>query len=313
MASGSSAPRRYAALMVRLAVASAVVVMLAATVGDAMSQPAQPVTPWQWQQEEVARYFAGMTAIQLRGWGELAQKVNPIIFELVQYSGMAFRVVPAQTFNIGQAHVGGWILLDLSTATRPRDELAFWLAHEWGHEALGHQPNFYLPAGNPWRIRMTPTADEDAADQWAGAFVCAAGYDIGAVTAALRRLPRVHADQAHSNGEERARYALAGYAAAGCSASGGGDGQVTAGPRCTVAFVPCQHPAHPAGDRSPCQHPMHPAGDRVPCMHACPSMYGPVPCHASDVVPCSHPAHVFDAMPCSHAMHPEGDRVEQCD
>lgn len=301
--------------MVRFAAVFAAAVVLVATLGRAvLAQPVSPLTPWQWQQEEVARYFSGMAAIQLRGWGELTQTVNPLIFQLVQYSGMVFRVVPAQTFNVGQAHVGGWILLDISTATRPRDELAFWLAHEWGHEALGHQPNFYHPAGNPWRSRMTSTADEDAADRWAGGFVCAAGYDIVAVTEALRRLPRVHADQAHSNGEERASHALAGYAAAGCAAPGdGGRGVGDVERRCTLSVVPCQHPAHPDGDSFPCQHPMHPAGDLVPCMHACPGLYGPVPCHVSDVVPCSHPAHVFDVAPCSHPMHPEGDRVEQCE
>jgi len=310
-------PRTYTEGMLRHVAALVVALVFIGTLRQANSQPSPPLTPWQWQQEEVTRYFGAATAIQMGGWGQLAQRVNEIIAQLMVHSQMVFRVVPAQTFNVGQAHVGGWILLDLSTATRPRDELAFWLAHEWGHEALGHQPNYYHPAGNPWRGRMTPTADEDAADRWAGAFICAAGYDIARVTASLRRLPRVHADMAHSNGDERAQYARAGYSAQGCTLPDEDASDVVTPeiptPQCTTTIVRCQHPAHPDGDQFPCQHPMHPSGDLIPCMHACPGPYGPVPCHVSDVVPCSHPAHMFDVAPCSHPMHVQGDRVEQCE
>jgi hypothetical protein len=184
--------------------------------GKAESEPTR-LTPREWQQQEVQRYFDGLREIQTVGWGPLAIKVNRIILQLIQASNMVFRVVPAQTFSIGQAHVGGWILLDISTAKRSDDELAFWLAHEWGHLALGHQPNIYHPVGQPWRPRDTETADEDAADEYGGRFMCAAKYDIQKVMTSLRRFPRILADRAHSDGPKRARAALAGYQAQGCS------------------------------------------------------------------------------------------------
>lgn len=292
--------------------------------GEVQPQAAElnepPTDPWEWQRAEVARFFRGVQKVQLEGWGPLNAKVLGVAKKLVDYSGMVFPVVPAQTFTIGQAHAGGWILLDLSTAMRPKDELAFWLAHEWGHEALGHQPNFYRPVGEPWRSRETPTADEDAADFYAGGFICKGRYDIAKVIASLRKLPHAHGDTAHSDGRKRARTALAGYEDRGCTPPTdvepldngatdlGSDDQIEE-PSRTTTTIPCEHAAHPDGDRVACQHAAHPA-DLIDCQHACPGPFGWVACHAADQVPCSHAAHPFHLVPCEHAKHPGGDTVD---
>jgi len=42
----------------------------------------------------------------MTGWGPLSAPVNRVVGELVQFTGVAFRVVPGQTMTIGQAPCG---------------------------------------------------------------------------------------------------------------------------------------------------------------------------------------------------------------
>lgn len=167
--------------------------------------------PWQWQQEEVARYFSGLNEIQTTGWGRLEAKVNTVIRQLIEDTDEIYKVVPGQTFSIGQAHVGGWIILDISTATKDQDILAFWLAHEWAHQHLGHQANIYNPQENIWKFRKTATEEEDAADEWAGGFLARYDYPIENVLKELNNLPDLHGDFAHSDGEQRGQIVASAY------------------------------------------------------------------------------------------------------
>jgi hypothetical protein len=179
---------------------------------------AQPLTTWEWRRQEVADYFAGAREVQLSGWGRLNAKVQKIVDKLIHHSGMVFRVVPAQTGAAGQAHNGGWILLDLSIVVNDSKRPEFWLAHEWGHEALGHAANYVHPTGRPrsWQFNPSSTADEDSADEYAGAFLCAEGYAIDPVAAMLRTLPVSPRGDVHSTGEKRAKTVVDAYVRAGC-------------------------------------------------------------------------------------------------
>ena len=161
--------------------------------------------------EENQAAVAGSIEIQTHGWGRISARVNRVIAQLESWSGEQFTVVPTQTFNWGQAHANGVIYFDVSSAMQSESVLAFRLAHEWGHEALGHQPNIYNPMGRP-RMIMSPTQDEDEADVYAGKFLCSNGYDIDEVEANLRRYPAITGDS-HSSGEKRAQNVAEGCAA----------------------------------------------------------------------------------------------------
>jgi hypothetical protein len=130
-------------------------------------------------------------------------RVQRVISQLQSYSGKSFRVVPAQTGNWGQAHAGGVILFDLSSAVQDINVLAFRLAHEWGHEDLGRSPNVYQPFGNA-RLITSPTQNEDEADEYAGKLMRMYGYDIDVVKRTLMRYPTIAGDS-HSGGAERAQ------------------------------------------------------------------------------------------------------------
>ena len=79
------------------------------------------------------------------------------------------------------------------------------MAHEYGHQVLGHQPNLYKPYGSPWRFRPSPTSDEDAADEYAGEFLAKYDYNVCAVAKFLERTPRIPNGDSHSDGVERAK------------------------------------------------------------------------------------------------------------
>jgi|SRR5581483_4799310 len=136
---------------------------------------------------------------------ESAGNLWRIYQQLVEDSGMRFTVLLGQTYNWGQSHAGGVIIFDRSIAVKSADVVAFVMAHEWGHEALGHQPNFYHPYGEPWRYRPLPTSDEDAADRYAGEFLGRHDYDIKAIARFLAQTPKVAHGDAHSDGPARAR------------------------------------------------------------------------------------------------------------
>lgn len=225
-------------------------------------------------------------------------KALGIYQQLVQYSGMQFYIRYAQTFQWGQAHNGGVILLEYSALAKPIEILAFIMAHEWGHEALGHLANLYNPYGNVWQFRKGQTDDEDAADIYAGKFLAAKGYDVSVVTSFLKNLPATSPWDTHSSGTKRANNVMMGYNSVGGHYS-------TPTTQYETIRVPCTHLQHPEGDIIPCSHPLHPAGDVIRCQHICQSPYGPIPCHPNgDLIPCSHRAHYNDGITlCTHPMH----------
>ena len=231
-------------------------------------------------------------------------KTYAIYKQLVAYTRMDYPIIFGQIFNWGQAHNGGLIIIDYSTIQKDKNILAFVFAHEWGHQALGHQANIYHPSGSTWRYRSSPTESEDEADVYAGKFLANYGYNLNIVYNYLYSLPETD-DHTHSSGKDRAELVKSGYYAVrgNSNPSRGLDEFETITTACT-------HPMHPRGDLIPCSHQAHPRGDIIPCSHPCYSpYYGSVPCHPNgDLIPCSHPAHYNgDVIPCSHAMHPSGD------
>ncbi|QHI38770.1 hypothetical protein IMCC3317_41700 [Kordia antarctica] len=137
-------------------------------------------------------------------------KTSNVYYKLVEYSGMNFPVVFNQTFHWGEAHYGGLIILDYSTIHKKKDILAFVFAHEWAHQALGHQPNLYKPNGSKWRVKTSSTQYEDEADYYAGQFLAKYEYDIKKVTNYLSSLPEFN-DTQHSSGKKRAATVLRGF------------------------------------------------------------------------------------------------------
>lgn len=177
------------------------------------SSSASCLSPWEYSEQETRNYLKGMQEIQWKGWGSVQSKVLPIIQRLINDTGEVYNVVPGQTFAKGVAHAGGWIILDISTTQETTSVLAFWLAHEWAHEHLGHQPNWYKPDGNPWRYRPLPSSDEDTADIWAGKFLARHYYQLEPVLTALRATPNL-GTPGYSSPESRAANVRRGYRAA---------------------------------------------------------------------------------------------------
>lgn len=141
----------------------------------------------------------------------LHYRVRSIWMRLAQYSGRMHPVYPAQNWNMGQALPNGAVLLDLSVAGNPREEVtAFWLAHEYAHQVLGH-PQLTATRLGLYVAMMAGTAQEDAADRWAGRFLRDAGYDVDPALNFLCDLPVEPSDRAHSPGPTRARYVAAAY------------------------------------------------------------------------------------------------------
>lgn len=191
---------------------------------------AQTKTPWQFNQAETELFFKGAASIQTQGWGPTNAKVQTVVKQLVAYSGDSWKVVPGQTFQWGQAHVGGWIILDISSASASDDILAFRLSHEWGHESLGHTST-YNQMMAAWKFKMNPTGDEDAADVYAARFMATYNYDIEDAHDQLRSMPPSPPWDTHSTGIVRARRVRKAYF----------DKIITLGKKSIMLTATCKH------------------------------------------------------------------------
>jgi hypothetical protein len=148
-------------------------------------------------------------------------RVRGIWMQLAGYSGRMHPVVPSQQFNAGQALPNGVVLLDLSIAGNAYPEVtAFWLAHEYGHQVLGHPQLHVTPIGR-YLAAMSGTRQEDDADRWAGRFLRSRGWRIAPVLDFLCSLPSGGAYDTHSTGPTRAQNVAAAFG--GVSSPCGGD------------------------------------------------------------------------------------------
>jgi hypothetical protein len=227
-------------------------------------------------------------------------KACKIYNQLKSYSGMEYPIIFNQTFNWGQAHNGGLIILDYSTIHKNKNVLAFVFAHEWGHQALGHQSNIYNPYGSSWKIRTSQTQTEDEADVYSGKFLAKYNYDINVVYNYLYNLPVNENDHTHSSGKQRAKLVLSGYKSVKND---------DATPKYKYVTTQCNHVAHPNGHFTQCNHLAHPNGDLYKCQHQCRNNYGHiVPCHPNGhVLKCNHIIHANGhKYQCNHILHQNG-------
>lgn len=248
-------------------------------------------------QRELMNYLEGLSNFSTE-WDPFNSELADTVRQLEAYSRMSFRIVPGQSFMWGQAHNGGIILLDISSVHKPRPIMAWKLAHEWGHEALGHAANFYHPAGSQWTFRPTPTSKEDEADSYAGEFLAHFNYPVEPIIDYLNNLPDSGGDLTHSSGPRRAKTVKEAY-----ESYRRRKGVFNIRTR----QINCQHRVHFA-DLYPCTHRAHPA-DVFPCSHLVRTPFGIAPMHpAGDLFPCQHPLHgAGDLNICTHIMHPGGD------
>lgn len=234
-----------------------------------------------YNQSEFVKYLNALPSVNMEfNPYNTSSRVGRIYRELVSFSGKEFALFPAQTGTIGQAHNGGIIIIDISKLSEPDEILAFWLAHEWGHQDLGHATNIYKPyQSNSWQIRELPTEKEDSADRYAAKFLRHEGYSIDRVLAHLESLPTSPYDHSHSPGWQRARIVSNAYR---------GDSN--------RKKIPCQH-------QVACQH-------LVACTHAAHSFdtYHPYDVNFYGVaVQCTH------RIPCQHPLHQYGDAAHPYD
>lgn len=134
--------------------------------------------------------------------------VAKIKYDLVQYSRKSFPIYPVpNTGTIGAALDGGVILLDGGTLGKHPEVLAFWLAHEWGHQDLSHSRNIYSTPQAVWTAFFQKTlftsSNEDAADKYAARFLASKGYGLKEVLENLCALPPSTGN--HSPGQTRAQ------------------------------------------------------------------------------------------------------------
>lgn len=282
-------------------------IALCALVLAAPAAPASAQAPEAWkailyQQEEFARFVHALPLVQMEfNPNNPGSRLATIYRQLAAWSGKRPALFPAQTGNIGQAHHGGVILIDVSKLTEVDSVLAFWLAHEWGHVALGHTDNL-VHSGSIWELRALPSAREDAADRYAARFLADHGYDITPAVQNLHKLPDSPRNHSHSPSAVRARNVEQAYREATGAAA-----PASAGPVCAQRRVACGH-AQPCQHRAPCVHPAHgfdvahpydvdPWGNAGPCQHR---------------GPCQHALHSFDQAHNADAVH-EFDTVEDCE
>jgi hypothetical protein len=128
--------------------------------------------------------------------------------------------------------------------------------------------NCRLSAGCLSRFRASPTADEDAADAYAGRFLARYGYSLQSVVQYLQSLPYSPGDFQHSDGPDRARTVADAYA----TVRGGYAGApVREAPQCRMVteWVPrVDYITRMVTQTVPCQHCGCNAWGQCGCLHA---------------------------------------------
>ena len=137
--------------------------------------------------------------------GEYQQRLIPIVHQLRKFSGKSFPIEFERHYRRGVAKTGGAISLDFATLKKPLSELALTLAHEWGHQSMGHLTNNYCAhaAGIP-----IPEAERQA-DYYGGIFLGVYGYDIEELLKIKLSMPET--DPVHGTRFERACMIMQGY------------------------------------------------------------------------------------------------------
>jgi hypothetical protein len=136
---------------------------------------------------------------------EYEKRLMPIVHQLRKFSGKSFPVVFERNYQRGLAKSGGLISIDFATLKKPESEMALTLAHEWGHQSMGHLANEYCAHA----LGLPRLEAERQADYYGGIFLGAYGYDIEEVLKIKLSMPEI--DPTHGTRFDRACIIMQGY------------------------------------------------------------------------------------------------------
>lgn len=158
----------------------------------------------------IQRYFQERVENTFRAFTDptAADRFREVWFQLALYSDRLYPVFITDVSTIGQALPNGTVIIDYAVFGHQDPEVtAFWMAHEYAHQVLGHVTPHIVRFGTrvfPIYSSGRGTDNEDAADRWAGEFLVQHGYDTDPVVDMLKRLPDMPGDHQHSKGAVRA-------------------------------------------------------------------------------------------------------------
>jgi len=158
----------------------------------------------------IQRYFQERVENTFRAFTDptAADRFREIWFQLAQFSGRPYPIFITDVSTIGQALPNGTVIIDYAVFGHEDQEVtAFWMAHEYAHQVLGHVTPRLVRFGTrvlPIYSSGRGTDNEDAADRWAAEFLVQHGYDTDPVVEMLKRLPDMPGDHQHSKSVVRA-------------------------------------------------------------------------------------------------------------
>lgn len=145
------------------------------------------------------------TAIVKAKLDHYAQRLIPIAHQLEAYASKSFLLTSGQNGVRALAKEPGIIELDYATLNKSNEELAFTLAHEWGHHALGHLRNKHVKK----RMKITDEEAEHSADFYAGLFLGYHDYDLKKLLEPKLHMP--DGNSCHGTRIERAQIIARGF------------------------------------------------------------------------------------------------------
>ncbi|MBN9398551.1 MAG: hypothetical protein J0I17_00090 ['Candidatus Kapabacteria' thiocyanatum] len=160
--------------------------------------------------DRVQRFFQERVENTFRAFTDptAAGRFREIWFQLAQYSGRSYPVFITDVSSIGRALPNGTVIIDYAVfGHRDQEVTAFWMAHEYAHQVLGHVTPHLVRSGTqvfPVYSSGRGTESEDAADRWAAEFLVQHSYDTEPVVAMLDMLPDMPGDYQHSKSDVRA-------------------------------------------------------------------------------------------------------------
>lgn len=134
-----------------------------------------------------------------------AKRLLPIVRQLEAYARKTFTLTAGANGVRALSKEPGIIELDYATLNKSEEELAFTLAHEWGHHDLGHLLNKHVDT----RMRITHSEAEHSADFYAGIFLGYHQYDLKKLLESKLRMP--DGDTCHGSRIERAEIIASGF------------------------------------------------------------------------------------------------------
>jgi len=115
--------------------------------------------------------------------------------QLKSYSGKNFHIIPYKVEGGGVAIPDGYIMIDLPSVAVAEEVLVGVIAHEWGHQVLGHPKHLPVHPDKPvdsFSLQIS-RQNEREADAYAAKFMAKHGYNVKAFVDYLKRAPQSNA------------------------------------------------------------------------------------------------------------------------